>query len=296
MILIKIYLSFILHAYNEKTGLFRNFMNYDRSWIDETGSEECNGRVLFALGYMIKNPPNDSILAIVKTLFDKTINNVREFTSPRAWAYTIIGCFCYLRRFSGASEVNKICREFAAKLSEQYDKCTEPSWRWFETKATYNNGRLSQALLMAGRFLDNETYKRQGLESLEWLYDVQLDKDKNYISLIGNKAWLAKGKTKSKYDQQPIEIPPLIDACFQAFEITSDREWISRIGLLFNWFLGNNDRQELMYDYYTGGCHDGLTSSGINSNQGAESTLSWLLALHRMTQIRQDLHIKWLNN
>jgi glycosyltransferase involved in cell wall biosynthesis len=296
MILVNIYLSYILHAYNKKTGLFRNFMDYDRTWNDEIGSDECNGRVLFALGYMIKNPPNDSILAIVKNLFDKTINNVWDFTSPRGFAFIIMGCLYYTRRFSGASEVNKICREFAARLSDLYIKCSVENWRWFENKVTYNNGRLSQALLMAGRFLDNDLYKQQGLESLEWLYNVQLHKNKNFISLIGNKGWLVKGKSKSKYDEQPIEIPPLIDACFQAFEITNDKEWISRIGLLFSWFLGNNDRQELMYDYYTGGCHDGLTSSGINSNQGAESTISWLLALHRMTQIRQDLHIKSLNN
>lgn len=296
MILINIYLSYVLHAYNDKSGLFRNFMNYDRTWHEESGSEECNGRVLFTLGYMIKNPPNDSILAIVKNLFDKAINNVWDFTSPRSFAYIIMGCLYYLRRFSGASEVNKISREFAARLSDLYIKSKDENWKWFEKYATYNNARLSQALLMSGRFFENELHKKQGLESLEWLYNIQLDKSKNIISLIGNRDWLIKGKSKSKYDQQPIEIPALIDACFQAFEITNNREWISRIGLLFSWFLGNNDRQELMYDYYTGGCHDGLTSSGINSNQGAESTLSWLLSLHRMTQIRQDLHIKWLNN
>ncbi|RPI16716.1 MAG: glycosyltransferase [Ignavibacteriae bacterium] len=296
MILINIYLSFILHAFNAKKGLFRNFMNYDRSWEEDIGSEECNGRVIYTLGYLINKPPNDSILAIVKNLFEKVIVNVSDFTSPRSFAFIVMGSLYYLQRFSGAREVNKVCREFAERLSQQYIKYSSEGWNWFEPKVTYNNGRLCQALLMAGRYLNNELYKEQGLESLEWLYNVQLDSEKNFISLIGNKGWLAKGKQKAKYDQQPIEIPPLIDACYQAYLISGNREWVSRIGLLFSWFLGNNDRQEALYDYHTGGCHDGLTSSVINQNQGAESTLSWLLALHRMTQIRQELHIKWLNN
>jgi glycosyltransferase involved in cell wall biosynthesis len=296
MILISIYLSYILHAFNEKKGLFRNFMNYDRTWEEEIGSEECNGRVLYTLGYMINKPPNDSILAIAKNLFEKSINNVQEFTHPRGFAYIIMGCLFYLKRFSGAREVNEICKDFAERLSQQYIKYSSEGWEWFEPKASYNNSRLCQALLMAGRYLNNELYKKQGLESLEWLYNVQLNNEKNFISLIGNKGWLIKGKQKAKYDQQPIEIPPLIDSCYQAYLITGNRKWITRIGVLFSWFLGNNDRQEALYDYHTGGCHDGLTSSMINQNQGAESTLSWLLALHRMTQIRQELHIKWLNN
>jgi glycosyltransferase involved in cell wall biosynthesis len=295
-ILINIYLSYILHAYNKKNGLFRNFMNYDRTWSEETGSEECNGRVIYTLGYMINKPPSDSILAIVKNLFEKTILNVKEFVHPRSFAYIVMGSLFYLKRFSGAREVNKICREFSERLSHIYQKNSSNNWKWFDSKATYNNGRLCQALLMAGRYFNNDLYKEQGLESLDWLYNVQLESEKNFISLIGNNGWLIKGKLKAKYDQQPVEIPSLIDACYQAFLITDDREWISKIGLLFSWFLGNNDRQEALYDYHTGGCCDGLTSSVINQNQGAESTISWLLALHRMNQIRQELHIKWLNN
>lgn len=296
MILVSIYLSFVLHAFNEKKGVFRNFMNYDRTWEEETGSEECNGRVIYTLGYMINKPPNDSILAIVKNLFEKTIVNLSGYSSPRSFAYIVMGCLFYLKRFSGASEINKIGREFAERLSQQYIKFSGDGWRWFEPKATYNNGRLCQALLMAGRYLNNELYIEQGLESLEWLYNEQLNKEKNFISLIGNKGWLVKGRQKAKYDQQPIEIPPLIDAYYQAYVITGNRKWIPRIGMIFSWFLGNNDRQEALYDYHTGGCHDGLTSSVINQNQGAESTLSWLLALHRMNQIRRELHVKWLDN
>src|SRR5207253_2383715 len=155
-----------------------------------------------------------------------------------------------------------------------------------------NNGRLPQALMAAGRFFKNKEYTFQGLECLGWLYDVQYDKENKHMSLIGNSGWLVKGKEKAKYDQQPVEIPALIDACYQAYQITHDKEWISKIGIIFSWFLGNNDRHEHLYDYITGGCFDGLSSSVTNQNQGAESTIAWLLSLHRMERIRQDLQIK----
>jgi glycosyltransferase involved in cell wall biosynthesis len=290
--LLNLYLSFILHAFNEETGLFRNFMAYDRTWLEESGSEESNANVVFVTGYVIKNPPFDHSLGIAKMIFDRVINNTLLFQSPRAFALILMGCIFYLDRFSGAREVRKVCRTFAEKLSELYKENSTEKWKWFEPIATYNNGRLPQALLMAGKFLKNKEYIFQGLECLNWLYDVQYDKENKHISLIGNNGWLVKGKEKAKYDQQPVEIPALIDACYQAYQITHDKQWITKLGILFSWFLGNNDRHEHLYDYITGGCFDGLSSSVTNKNQGAESTIAWLLSLHRMERIRQDLQIK----
>jgi len=291
--LINIYLSFILHAFNEETGLSRNFMSYDRTWLEEIGSEESNANVLFVSGYLIKNPPSDACLGVAKTLFDRIINNTLSFTSPRAFALILMGCIFYLERFSGAREVRKVCRTFSERLSELYKRNSDERWKWFEPLAAYNNGRLPQALLMAGKFFKNKEYITQGLESLNWLYDVQYDREDKHMSLIGNNGWLVKGKQKAKYDQQPVEIPGLIDACYQAFQVTRDKEWITRLGIIFSWFLGNNDRNEHLYNYTTGGCFDGLSSSvAANQNQGAESTISWLLSLHRMVWIRQDLQIK----
>jgi len=290
--LVNIYFSFILHAYNEVSGLFRNYMSYDRTWLEEAGSEECNANALFVLGYLMKNPTSDSTLGIAKMLFDKVIGKTLAFTSPRAFALILMGCIFYLDRFSGAREVRRICRNFAERLLAEYEKNSDDGWKWFEPIASYNNGRLPQALLLAGEFFKNKTYIAKGLESLEWLYDVQYDEDSKHLSLIGNNGWLVKGKQKAKYDQQPVEIPALIDACYMAYRITKKKEWITRISIAFSWFLGNNDRQQTMYDYTTGGCFDGLTSSVMNQNQGAESTISWLLSLHRMTRIKQDLQIK----
>lgn len=292
MVLINIYFSFIHHAYNKERGLFRNFMTYDRQWLETAGSEECNGRVFFVLAYIIKNPVSESLLGISKMLYDKAINNTLEFTSCRGIAYVLMSCILYLSHFSGAREVRKICRQLSEKLSSMYNNNKDKEWKWYENQATYNNGMIPQAMIMAGRFLKNKDYVSQGIESLKWLIEVQLDEKQGHISLIGNNGWLSKGKQKAKYDQQPIEIPGLIDACYQAYSVTNDKEWIKKISLIFSWFLGNNDRQEVLYDYITGGCDDGLTASLSNQNQGAESTLCWLWSLHRMIRIRQELQLK----
>ncbi|MCX7877757.1 MAG: glycosyl transferase family 1, partial [Ignavibacteria bacterium] len=294
--LINTYLSFILHAYNPKTGLFRNFMNYERKWLEDQGSEECNANVLFVLGYLIKNAPSDPILAVAKNLFDNTIEKSLNFTSPRAFALILMGCILYLDKFSGAMEIKNICKTLSERLVKLYKENSDQKWKWFENVVTYNNGRLPQSLLMAGSFLKNKSYISIGLESLEWLFKIQYDKKNNLISLIGNNGWLTKGGNKAKYDQQPVEIPALIDACWQAYKITNNRQWALRTGLIFSWFLGNNDRHLSLYDYTTGGCFDGLTASVTNQNQGAESTIAWLLSLHRMISINRNLQIKQMPN
>ncbi|MFI5144651.1 MAG: glycosyltransferase, partial [Ignavibacteria bacterium] len=290
--LINIYLSFLMDAFNKETKLFRNFLGYNRSWSEESGSEESNSRVLFTLGYIVKNPPFESYLSLSKTLFEECIRSTIKFRSPRAYARLIIGCILYLNKFSGVRDIKKICKIFIDRLQELYKNNSEPKWNWFENIVTYSNGRLPQAMLMAGEFFKNKEYTEIGLESLTWLFNVQYDKTNNLLSLIGNNGWLKKGQPKAKYDQQPVEIPSLIDGCYQAYKITNDEKWIRKAGLAFSWFLGINDRGATLYDYATGGCYDGLSDSVINKNMGAESTLSWLIALHRMIQIRRDLMVK----
>lgn len=286
------YLTFVNYSFNSEKGLFRNFMSYDRKWLEETGSEDCNGRVILVLGYIIKNTESNLHLNLVKNLFDSSIKNMTKFRSPRAISYIILGCIFYLNKFSGAREINKIFKNLSARLYEYYTVVRTEDWQWFESSLTYANARLPQAMLMAGQHLNNKDYISSGMESLSWLYGVLYDKEKKYLSLVGNEGWYVKGKTKAKYDQQPIEIPPLIDACYQAYLITHDIEWLNKLSIAFSWFLGNNERQELLCDFATGACFDGLTSNMINQNQGAESTLSWLLSLLRMTRIRHDLHIE----
>ncbi len=286
------YLTFVYHSFNQEKALFRNFMTYDRRWIEEVGAEDCNGRVIFVFGYMIKNTTSLSTLGLTKNLFDQSINKMSGFRSPRAMAYIIIGSIFYLNKFSGAREVKKILRNLSTKLLEFYNENKTKDWKWYETSLTYLNARLPQALIMAGEFLNNETLIAAGIESLTWLFDVLYDKEKKYLSLIGNDGWYVKGGSRAKYDQQPIEIPPLVDACYQAYLVTHQKEWINKLIIAFSWFLGNNERQELLCDFATGGCFDGLNSNMVNQNQGAESTVSWLLSLLRMIRIREDLQIE----
>jgi glycosyltransferase involved in cell wall biosynthesis len=290
--LIYTYLSFIQYAYNKEKGLFRNFMSYDRKWLDETGSEDSNGRTLFVLGYMIKNADNHLHLALCKMLFDSTVRCMEKFQSFRSISHIIMGCIFYLQKFSGARDVKRICKKLLERLHEAYEKNSSEEWRWFEDFLTYDNARLPQALLMGGIYFKNSNYLYSGLEALNWMFDQIYDREKNSISLIGNDGWLYKGREKAKFDQQPVEIPSIIDACYQAYIITEDMEWINRIGISFSWFLGNNDRQEPLYDFTTGGCFDGLTAAITNQNQGAESTVSWLISLHRMYRIRQELQVE----
>jgi glycosyltransferase involved in cell wall biosynthesis len=290
--LIPTYLAFIFHAYNKKTGLFSNFMSYDRKWLDESGSEDSNGRTVFVLGYMIKNTEDYSHLGLCKYLFDSTIKNMKRFTSLRAISHIIMGSIFYLYKFSGARDVKNISQKLLEKLHEAYLENSNDNWKWFEKKMTYDNARLPQALLMGGLYFKNSNYLYSGLESLTWMFDVLYDKNKNHISLIGNDGWLQENRKKAKFDQQSIEIPSIIDACYQAYLVTEDHEWINKISLAFSWFLGNNDRQESLIDFVTGGCYDGLSSGSMNQNQGAESTLSWLLSLHRMYRIRQELQVE----
>lgn len=290
--LISTYLSFIYHAYNDEKKLFRNFMSYDRKWLEELGSEDSNGRTLFVLGYMIKNTENNSHLALCKSLFDSTVKDMSKFTSLRSLSHIIMGCIFYLQRFSGARDVKRICKNLLEKLNEAYVNNSSDSWKWFEEYLTYDNARMPQALLMGGTYFKNSNYLYAGFEALNWMFDAIYDKEKNYISPVGNDGWFFKGKEKAKFDQQPIEIPSIIDACYQAYLVTEDMEWINKMGVAFTWFLGNNDRQEPLHDFTTGGCFDGLTSAIINQNEGAESTISWLTSLHRMYRIRQELQVE----
>ena len=285
------YLQFVYYSFNKEKGLFRNFMSYERKWLEEAGSEDSNGRVIYVLGYLIRNIKSHSILGLAKNLFDSSIKNMTKVKSPRSIAYIIFGCISYLKKFSGASEIKSILTNLTHRLFEYYVNTKTEDWMWFENSLTYANARLPQALIMSGKCLNKKEYITSGLESLKWLYDNLYDKEKKYLSLIGNDKWFVKGQTKSKYDQQPVEIPGLIDACYEAYLATNDNIWISNIGTAFSWFLGNNDRQEPMIDFTSGGCYDGLTSTKLNDNQGAESALSWLSSLYKMIDISQKLQI-----
>jgi len=283
--LIHTYLSFINHAFNSNKYRFRNQMSYSREWLDEVGSEDSHGRVLWTLGYIIYQAPSHAILSLANQIFKQSLKACEDFSSPRAWAYSILGCFSYLQRFGGDTDTKSMAIQLAQRLSELYERNRQKGWLWFENMVTYANARMPQALIAAGKYMNNTKMMDQGLESLDWLLQVQTASNGKHISLVGNEGWFRKGGRRPRFDQQPLDAYCLMEACNQAYEATGNERWRQEMDRAFSWFLGKNDKNECLYDFRTGGCFDGLQRGGLNMNQGAESTLTWLAALHVMYRI-----------
>lgn len=281
------YLSFLHHAFNEETGKFRNFMGYDRHWLEDAGSDDSHGRAIWGLGEAVARSYNEDLRGAASHIFEKGLAVLQEFSSPRAWAYALIGIHAYLRQYSGDSEVRRLREKLAEKLYNQYQKNSENDWPWIENIVAYGNGKISQALIMSGRWLYNDDMLNAGLKSLEWLMEIQTDKKGHFIP-IGCNGWYVRGGEKARFDQQPIEAAEMIDACREAYAVTNDSKWFARAQQCLEWFLGRNDLNAPLYDHGTGGCCDGLHADGPNRNQGAESTLACFLSLLNMNELRSS--------
>ena len=284
---IKIYLAFIYHAFNYTKKRFRNFMSYDRTWLEEIGSEDAHARALWGLGVAVNNAPNQAIRDMATRLFGDAVAVVESFTSPRAWSFAIHGAYQYLKIFGGDARVRKIQEILAEKLYTLYKDNFKPEWPWFEDKLSYANANLSHGLIIAGQRISRLDMFDAGISSLEWLIEKQISPE-GYMSIIGNKNWNTKNGDKSKFDQQPIETMNLIIACSTVFRFTGDKKWVDNARKCFSWFLGQNDLGVQLYNYQTGGCKDGLQSQGANANEGAESTLAWLISLITMYKLFED--------
>ena len=272
------YMSFLEHAFNEKTGRFRNFMSYDRRWLDETGSDDSHGRSVWGLGMAVAFCHDKGPLGNAVNLFHRSLGALENITPPRAIAFSLMGLHAYLRQFGGDTQVRRLREILARKLMKMFrDNATE-GWPWLEETVTYDNARLSHALILSGQWLQDHEMLSMGLKSLEWLKEIQTDEE-GHFAPIGNKGWYHKDGSIPRFDQQPLEACAMIDACVEAFNCTRDESWISYAYKLLNWYLGENDLRLPLYDYTTGGCRDGLEPHGVNENQGAESTLSWLMSL-----------------
>jgi len=277
--LITVYLSFLDDAFNNENGRFRNFLSYDRCWLEEAGSEDSCGRALWALGITVASGRNEGQVGLATDLLQQTLNSVEQFTSPRAIAFTIIAAHAYLRRNEEDRHVEDLCKQFSQRLIDWFGASATKDWPWFEESLTYDNARLSQALLLSGRLFDDNEMMQTGLQSLAWLKKIQTDETGQHFSAIGNNGWYQKNGKKAQFDQQPIEAAAMVDACMEAFKCTLDKSWVDVAYQCLNWYLGDNDLQTPLYDHSTGGCRDGLEVDGVNENQGAESSLCWLTAL-----------------
>jgi glycosyltransferase involved in cell wall biosynthesis len=279
------YLAFLWLAFNDKTGRFRNFMNYDRRWQEETGSEDSHGRALWALGTVLGNSEDAGLRGAAGRLFEAAAAVTLKFTSPRAWAFSVLGMQSYLDWFPGDRVVQGSRNVLANRLLAAYEHTRSEPWRWFEKSLSYSNARLPQALLMTGWRSSNARMIEAGCESLRWLVAEQHRGNDMVFVPIGSMGFATDGGEKARFDQQPVEACATISACILAHRITHEQHWIEEAWCAFRWFLGENDLQVPLYDAITGGCKDGLHPDRVNENQGAESTLSFLMALLEMQSI-----------
>lgn len=271
-------LSFVQHAFNPMNGRFRNFMSYDRQWLEEAGSEDSHGRALWALGATTRRCGVPTRRELAKNLFEQAAPALLDTTSLRTWAYGVLALDEYLRAYPGDSKRSLLLRAMADRLWESYEHHQSREWPWFEQRLTYANARLSQALLVAGQALGNEAMSDAGVDSLAWLMDLQTGPD-GVFAPIGSEGFYIRNEERSTFDQQPIEASASVSACLTAHAVTGNPVWRSEALRAFRWFLGDNMLGLPVYDATTGGCNDGLHADRVNRNQGAESTLSFLSAL-----------------
>jgi glycosyltransferase involved in cell wall biosynthesis len=273
------YLAFLWLAFHSDTGRFRNFLGYDRQWLENVGSEDSHGRALWALGSVLGRSQDAGLRGATGRLFEAAVPAVLSFTSPRAWAYCILGMQAYLDWFPGDRAIQGARNTLAGRLLDIYERSHTSTWHWFEKSLSYANARLPQALILAGWRSDNKRMIEVGLESLRWLVAEQHRGDEDIFVPIGSNGFYTVEGEKARFDQQPVEACATISACLTAYRMTGEQQWREEAHRVFCWFLGKNDLQTPLYDESTGGCRDGLHPDRVNMNQGAESTLSFLMAL-----------------
>lgn len=273
--LFETYLSFVIHS-QDVDGSVRNFMNFDRTWVEHEPENDAFGRVLWALGTVMAKPPLPSYLSVAKECFDRSVGLV-EKQCARSVAYSILGTSDYLKQFPGASDIKRHLTLAANKLMTLYEKNSDPAWQWFENKLTYDNAVLPHAMFVAGLTFEDEKYLDVAKKTCEFL--LQSTFTGNHFSFVGNNGWFKRGQTKALFDQQPIEAAGTVIMLKAAYDATEDLRFIKLQRKAFDWFLGENDLHIPLYDFRTKGCCDGLGSGGVNMNQGAESILSFLVSL-----------------
>lgn len=273
------YLAFLWYAFDANTRRFRNFMSHERQWLESKGSEDSHARALWAAGTALGRSENEGFRNLSALLFQRGLDPVRKFSSPRAWAFTLVAIHEYLLAFSGDRAVADMRHLLVGRLTDLYRANSSPGWLWFERSATYDNAKLPHALILSGQPEAIEI----GLVSLRWLIDEQTSAGGQF-SPIGCHGFWPRGAEKARFDQQPVEAHAMVSACMAAFDLTGDEIWADDARRCFEWFLGRNDLGIPLYDESTGGCRDALLRDHINQNQGAESTLAFHLSRSELTR------------
>lgn len=276
-----IYAAFLDHAFDRSQGRFRNFLGFDRRWIDETPSDDCQGRALWAVGACVGRSRRRDFQFWASGIFDLALAAITETTSPRAWAFGLIGVALYLERFGGARPASHTRDTLTERLLERLEATATPEWPWFEDRLVYDNAKLSHALIASARSGGDPKAGERGIETLRWLVGIQKSPT-GCFRPIGSKGFYPRDGERARFDQQPVEAHATVSACIEAYHFTDDPFWIQEARVAFEWFLGGNDLGLDVYDAKSGGCCDGLQEDRLNLNQGAESTLAFLLSLAEM--------------
>ncbi|QMW00154.1 glycosyltransferase family 4 protein [Spirosoma foliorum] len=276
------YCAFINHAYAHDYRRFRNFMSYDRRWLEEVGSDDSTGRTIWALGTCIGRATDRNTISWAMNLFEKVLPSVVNMPSPRSWAFALLGIHEYQKKFNDDRLAKTIQRQLLDKLVFRYTETATDEWPWFENTLSYDNAVLAHALLRSG----DARLIEIGLTSLRWLINLQTA-SYGHFQPIGSNGFYTKGQTRAYFDQQPLEAQSTVSACLAALEVTGDAEWHRTAIRVFKWFSGFNDLGLPLYDQQTGGCRDGLHIDRVNQNQGAESTLSYLIALAELHMVQK---------
>jgi len=271
------YVEFVNHAIDEQNGSVRNFMSYSRKWLETTGADDSMGRTSWVLGTCVGRTLQEGIRVWAKRMYLPVLRRIVATSSLRAWCFGLLGVCEYRTHDQNHAEINEIGREFLSRIAFRRKESKAPDWPWFEDRLTYDNAKLPHALLAGALSFDNPSLFEQSLASLEWLCQVQSGPD-GCFSPIGSNGFFVRGQLRAVFDQQPVEAWATTSACLAAHAATENPKWFREASKAYNWFVGRNVRGFMVVDMSTGGCFDGLHSDRVNFNQGAESTLSWLLA------------------
>ncbi len=285
------YAAFLCYAFDRTTGRFHNHLSFDRRWLDRQGSEDSHARALWALGVGVGGSAYRSFQVMAGQLFVEALPALTQFSSPRAWAFGLIGIHEYLRRLSGDSFVTQTRDALIARMMDLYDRSASPDWPWFEQELSYDNAKLAHALILNGRATSQKKVLDRGLETLRWLVHLQTS-ETGHFRPIGSNGFFRRGGNRANFDQQPVEAQAMMSACLEAYRSTSDPWWYEQARRAFDWFVGWNDLGLELYSPSTGGCRDGLHVDRVNRNQGAESTLAFLMSLAEL-RLTQDLVISF---
>ncbi len=271
------YLAFLWYAFDANTCRFRNFMNHHREWIERAGSEDSHARALWAVGTALGRSHDHGHRNLCALLFQRGLPPVARFSSPRAWAFALLAIHEYLRAFAGDRAVGQMRDVLAGQLVGLYRANSSPGWQWFERIATYDNAKLSHALILSGHWTSHGEMLEIGLTSLRWLLEAQTA-ESGHFTPIGCHGFWQQGGQRARFDQQPLEAHATVSACLEAYAVTRDEFWRRGAQRCFDWFLGRNDLGLPLYDERTGGCRDALLQDHLNQNQGAESSLAFYLS------------------